>query len=291
MKKMMLLMLVTVMANGMDSIDLTHKYQKAVEAIEIDKDYVRGKAILEEVFSKIDNDSPIFKDVYNSYMSIIGMKGDDQLQDAIKFATGRKIEAYCKNVGLVFAKVWHNDETISRLFLIDGKRKMEKDSYAIALDGNWTYQLSTGYRKPTSSTVWINNASSNNYDVQEVRQREDGEDRGKWKASWQGSSFSNSSSTKRNAIEPIPMFMAVDYHAFGSKDLGYRINFEEGSTDQIHGHESTFNHGKIKIISDRKVAKHYDNYRVRVDGKPYSYKDCYQVESTIRFNGIEKKRK
>lgn len=290
MKTVVILMLVNLSIYAVDDLDGAHRFQRAVDAIEFEKDMDKAKLILEDVLSDIDSNSPIFRDVYRSYLRVSGVKKSDSLEKAIKFATGKRSEFYCKDKGLVSSVIHHNDNTTSRLMLVEDNRKLKKGSYSIVLDGSWKFQLSTGYREPVVSKAWINSASENHYDIQEIRVRENGEDRGQWTAKWEGDSMTNNYSTQGSVKEPIPMYMATDYQAFGTSDQGYRINFQVGSTSQHRSKESTFNNGRIRLIAHRTVLKHFKNLDITLlkEGRR-TFKDCYEVETVIKFNGLEKK--
>lgn len=293
MKKMIT---VTLLAVGMNvfanGLDVAHRYQDAMDAHKVEQNTEKAKVILEDVLGDISNDHPLFEDIYKSYLDYSGVKASDDLEKAIKFATGRKEEAYCKGVGLVFSKAFHNDGTISRLFLGESKRTLGKDSYSVMYDGRWTYQLDTEYREPIKSEVWINSADENHYDIQELRNTPKGRDKGKWTAKWRDGSFSNSFSTKGSVKEPIPMYMAVDYQAWGTPDLGYRIDFKVGNAQKTSSHEPTFGHGRILLNGERTVKKKLKFYKTRdFDQKVRKYNDCFLVETKIKFAGIERKKK
>lgn len=247
--------------------------------------------ILENVMDNVSSDHPLFGDIYKSYLEYSGVKANDDLQKAIKFATGRKEETFCKSVGLVSSELYHNDGTTSKLFLGNGKRSLVKNSYSIMSDGRWNYQLDKGYRDPVKSEVWVNSADEQHYDIQEYRKSSNGKDKGQWTAEWGNDSFSTNFKTKASIKEPIPMHMAMDYQAWGTPDLGYRINFEIGDTQKMSARESTFGHGKIILESIRKVVKKLNKFKMKdLDQKERKYKNCFLVETKIKFAGIENKK-
>lgn len=275
-------------ANG---LDVAHRYQDAMEAHKVDQNNEKAKLILEEVLGDISNDHPLFNDVYKSYLDYSGVQKSDDLEKAIKFATGRKEETYCKDIGLVFSKGFHNDGTISRLFLGEGKRTLGKHSYSVMNEGRWTYLLDTEFREPIKSEVWINSADKNHYDIQELRNTPKGKDKGKWTAKWKEGSFSTSFHSKGSVKEPIPMYMAMDYQAWGTPDLGYRINFKVGDSQKTNSNESTFGHGRLLLTGERTVKKKLKFYTTKdFDQKVRKYNDCYLVETNIKFAGIEQKK-
>lgn len=292
MKKMMTFTLTALTMNVFgNGLDIAHRYQDAIDAYKAEQNTDKAKVILEDVLGEISNDHPLFDDIYKSYLDYSGVKASDDFEKAIKFATGKKEETFCKGVGLVFSEAFHSDGTISKLVLGDSKRTLATDSYSIMYEGRWTYQLDTGYRDPIKSEIWINSADENHYDIQELRNNPKGKDKGKWLAKWNAGSFSNSFSTKGSVKEPIPMYMAVDYQAWGTPDLGYRIDFKIGATQKISSHESTLRHGKINLIAERAVKRKLKIYQTKdFDQKIKTYNDCFLVETNIKFAGIERKK-
>ncbi|EQC51839.1 hypothetical protein [Bacteriovorax sp. DB6_IX] len=294
MKKMIIVTLLglgmSVYANG---LDVAYRYQDAMDAHKIEKNTSRAKVILEDVLGNISNDHPLFEDIYKSYLEYNGMKASDDLEKAIKFATGRKESTYCKGVGLVHSKLFHNDNTESTLILGNGNRSfLDKDTYSVMNEGRWTYQVDTGYREPVKSEVWINSSSENHYDIQELRQRENGRDKGKYTAKWRDGSMSSSTSSNGSPKEPIPMFLGMDLHRWGNSDLGYRINFKVGESDKTNSGEGTFGHGRILLSGERTVKKHFEKYSVKdFDNKERNYSDCFLVETKVKFAGIERQKK
>ena len=157
--------------------------------------------------------------------------------------------------------------------------------------GRYKYVLTTGYRQKTESEAWINSGNANHYDLEELRIHDDGRDTGKWSAKFSPGSMRSRYSTRGNVKEPIPMFMANDYHAWGTRDLGYQIKFKVGETDNQDAHENAFGSKRILLQTKRVVRRHTPTYTVQMRGQePMVYKDCFIVESTIAFAGLEDKR-
>ncbi len=289
MKKFIILLILSLRLYAND-LEHGYKYQHAIEEYKIEQNRTKAKIELEDVLSSMSSDHPLFNDVYASYLEVSDVKTSDELKNAISFATGRKEEAYCKDIGLVFLKAFHNDNSISRVFLTDNNRHLEQDSYSIIESGNWMYQLGNAYRKPMKSELWINSANSSHFDMEELRKTKKGRDQGKWTASWKAGSFMNSFHSSGSVKEPIPMYMANDYHAWGTPDLGYQIVFKVGDTQEFTTKESTFNHGRIILKSTRTVISQHNIFKTRdFDHKLKVYKNCYLVETKIKFAGISNK--
>ncbi len=269
------------------NLDIAHRYQDALDAEKVEQNGEKARVLLEEILGNISNEHALFDDIYKSYLRVSNIKDDDEYKNAINFATGRKNETFCKGIGLVYSEAFHNNGTISKLYLAENNRVLANGSYSVMTEGRWKYYLDTEYRLPIKSEVWINSANENHYDIQELRQTADGRDRGKWTAKWKDGSFTGNSSTKGNTQEPIPMYMAIDYQAWGTRDLGYRINFKVGETQKTQGNVSTFSHGRIRLTGERVVKKKLKMFSTTdFDNITRDYKDCYLVETQIMFSGM-----
>ncbi|MCB0414285.1 MAG: hypothetical protein KDD50_08130 [Bdellovibrionales bacterium] len=238
------------------------------------------------LLAQLDQEDELYKEV----SELIGFLGDGNpnfpLEKAIKYATGTKEEIYCKGVGLVHLEGKHNDGTKSSLKLISSNRDLG-DTYSFVKGGDWVYELDTGYREPVTSESWLDQSTANSYQVREFRRRTEGNDKGTWKASWQGNSSSTSYSTSGETLEPLPMYMANDYHLWGAYDLGFKINFKVGEKDKIYNREG----GSTKAIilkTDREVTKHLDQFNYKdAKGNNHKFSDCFKVHLKIELDKLE----
>lgn len=238
------------------------------------------------LFNKLDKKDRLYPEIEN----LIGYLGDGNptfpLDKAVKFVTGKKEEVYCKGAGLVHMQGFHNDGTKSELRLISHSRKM--DSYAVMNKGDWIYELDTDYREPIKSDSWLQESTNSSFKMKEFRRLKNEKfEEGVWTSKWDKKSDSLSYQTNGDTPEPIPMFLANDYHLWGSPDLGYKINFKVGATDKIASHEQ----GPPKTIymkGVRTVEKKLDNYDYKEsNGTSHSYKDCFLVVSKIELDHLE----
>ncbi len=291
MKKVMLLLLIPSFCFAKNGFEIAKEYERVIELAHVQGSYKKARQKIEGLIAQVDTSHPLFNDIYKLYKKINKKDPNSDTQKAIKFATGRKTEFYCKDKGLVLARIKHNDGTKSKLVLLSSNREMKPGSYSIMTGGSWAYELDTEYRQPIKSEVWINHSSDKSYSLEELRRFPDSKpDKGFWRANWTSlNDFYRNSRTNGNSKEPIPMYMGVDYHLFGNKDLGYEINFKVGEIDQFKTDEMMYdNKTLIKLNSRRRVAKHLDTFTV-IDSKGVKrvYNDCFQVVSRIRFKGID----
>ena len=210
------------------------------------------------------------------------------LDKAIPYATGTKDEVYCKGVGLVHLLAKHNDKTESTVKLIRNNRTIDKDSYNVVTGGDWTYQVDTGYREAKNSRVWMDRASIDSYKMREVRALGRGHsDRGRYKGKWKEGDRSFSYHGTGDVKEPVPLFLASDFHLWGAWDLGFKIEFRKGFTDKMNGRES----GAPKDIvlkTTRTVKEKMPSFSFKdVSGRSYTYNDCYRVQSVIELDRLE----
>ncbi|OQW46297.1 MAG: hypothetical protein A4S09_16420 [Proteobacteria bacterium SG_bin7] len=239
------------------------------------------------LFKKLDEKDRLYPEIKNLIVYLGDGNPTFPLDKAIKFVTGKKEEVYCKDAGLVYLKGLHNDGTKSELKLVSNSRKMD-GSYAIMKKGDWVYELDTEYRDPVKSDSWLEESTNTSFKLKEFRRLKNEKfDEGVWTSKWDGKSNSLSYQTNGDTPEPIPMFMANDYHLWGSPDLGYKIQFKVGATDKISSHEQ----GPPKTIymkGVRTVEKKLDTFDYsEANGKKYSFKDCFLVVSKIELDHLE----
>lgn len=273
-----------------NDLKLSQDFQKALDTYHVEKDKEEAIDLMEEIMENVTTDHPKFGEMYQTLLEFKGVEVQEQLTKAINFVTGSKDEYYCKNIGLVLINATHNDGTESKLVLTDSSR-VAPSSYAVMREGRWTYALDTGYREPIESELWINEASRNNFNVEELRTRKNGKDKGHWKYQWSHSKKSRnrsaSTSSDGNGKEPVPMYMALDYHLWGADDLGYGIKFEVGATESFRSEKGTFSSNGIKLKTERKVVEHLDKLTVKdFSEKERTYQDCFKVNSKIEFYGL-----
>lgn len=219
-------------------------------------------------------------------------KGNPQfdLEKAVKYATGTKQEIYCKGVGLVEMTGRHNDGSTSHVVLTKWTRAFHPSGdYSQMKSGTWVYEMSNTHRKATSSDLWITSETTTNWKVSELRENTDGRaDRGTWICSLEGTRNSTCSlSTNGQVKEPLPMFMALDYHLWGNRDLGYRIQFEPGFTD-VHDAREVGAKKDILLKAVRTVGTAIPVHGYKDSaGKSYEHKDCYPVDYKITLDGTE----
>ncbi|MGE3680096.1 MAG: AgmX/PglI C-terminal domain-containing protein [Bdellovibrionales bacterium] len=218
----------------------------------------------------------------------------DDMSRALGFATGKKTEIYCRGEGLVGLETRHNDGSWARVVLVSSNREMRRRSYNMMAKGDWVYELSSTFRKPMQSQLWIVASTKNSYNIKENRNHPNGKsDTGSFQASWSDhrddESFNSQggdipegfAATPERTHEPLPWYMALDYHLWGNSDLGYRISFDTGFTDsrdlRIRSMTKDFT-----IRSSRRVGERLPTYETKDSGgAAVSYNDCYPVNYEI----------
>lgn len=217
---------------------------------------------------------------------------DSEKKKEIYFATGEKSEIYCRGVGLVHMEGRHNNGTASKLILIKNNRGTKKDQYAIMGDSaEWSYELENAYRPASISELYQPYGRQNAFDIIEIRKKKSGHaDKGYWSYQWGDKNSRSNHSINGSPKEPTRMYMALQYHIWGSPELGYTLKFEQGYEDQKTGFTSASTSGRINLKSKRKVTEHLPSFSYKDSkGKEYSYNDCWQVESSIEFESFGKK--
>lgn len=182
----------------------------------------------------------------------------------------------------------HNDGSTSHLVLTRSNRKLASGSFSQIESGDWAYELTNSFRSPSISEFWMIHGSPKSYQIKEVRNNSNAKtDTGEYSASWQGNHTTHSFSTRGDGAEPMHMYMAMEYHAWGNNDLGYRINFTQGnrSTAETSYPTST----KIIVVSsERTVGPHVSQIKVKdSQGVEHDYKNCYSVNYEIRLQQVE----
>ena len=278
--------IISISAFAGNRYDQMETYREIQRLMKIQGQKQPALNLAKSLLAQLDQDDELYKDV----SELVGFLGDGNpnfpLEKAIKFATGTKDEIYCKGVGLVHIEGKHNDGTTSTLKLISSNRDLG-GTYSFVKSGDWVYELDTEYREPMTSESWLDQSSSNSYQIREFRRRQNGNDTGKWKASWQGTSTSTSYSTRGETPEPLPMHMANDYHLWGAYDLGFKINFKVGYKDKVHNREG----GSTKVIiltTDREVVEQLPKFDYRdAKGDYHEYADCFKVHLKINLDKLE----
>ncbi|NRA66136.1 MAG: hypothetical protein HRU19_16730 [Pseudobacteriovorax sp.] len=237
-----------------------------------------------ELQTKLDRKDDLYQKLDSLRESLGAKRSKYPLEPALAFITGTKTNIYCRNVGLVHMSAEHNDGTKSSLKLVSSNRKMN-NSYSLVVGGDWVYELDTDYREPVKSEAWIDESTETSYKIREYRQREKGLfEAGNWTTSWSGSKFRNRSHTTGNAPEPLPMFMAQEYHRWGEFDLGFPIDFKVGFEDTAQGEEN-IEKARVVLRSERKVTKALNQYMFTDSSmQKHQYFDCFEVFVKI---GIE----
>lgn len=239
------------------------------------------------LMAQLDQNDELYKDV----AKLAGGMGNGNphfpLEKAIKFATGKKEEIYCKGIGLVHLKANHNDGTVSTVKLISSNRDLG-GTYNLVRKGDWIYELDTAYREPMNSESWLDEATANSYKMREFRRREKGNfDDGRWNISWGKQDYNGSSQTHGETPEPLPIYMANDYHLWGAYDLGFKIDFKVGSKDKISGRE-TGAQKDIILTTDREVVEKLSQFDyLDAKGNTHKYSDCFKVQSTVQLDKLE----
>ena len=268
-----------------NGLDAAKDYERLLHILNIGGDVERAKMMSEGLMANINVYHPLYSQVEQTYLELNGDDNERALHKAIRYATGTKKEIYCKDKGLVFLKAYHNDGTISRMFLKDETREYIGSGYAAISRGQATYEIDTEYREPILSTVETIKGTLQSY---ESKERRNNGDVGTYSANWSGSGISYSYSSRGNVPEPIPMYMATDYHAWGNPTLGYDIEFKVHNKGERKTHESLMKGGKIYTKSFWKVRAYMPTFFVRdFSGNRINYKDCYQVNYTIKYNKLK----
>jgi hypothetical protein len=230
-------------------------------------------------------------DLYKEVKEIMRQLGDGNpqfpLDKAIKFATGRKDEIFCKNIGLVFLEARHNDGTVSTVRLINSNRELG-GTYSLIENGSWVYELDTEYREPIRSESWLDEATDHSYKMKEVRNRGEGRiDHGKWTRSWNKNGDSGSYSTRGETPEPLPMHLANDYPLWGTYDMGFKIQFSVGFKDKVSDRQTGAPKAILLKTEREVVAKLLKFAYTDAKGNNHEYPDCFKVRSIIQLDRLE----
>ncbi len=241
----------------------------------------------DKLLTQLDKSDPLFQPLNELTNSLNDGNPTYPLDKAVKFATGTKVEIYCRGQGLVHLIGNHNDGTKTEVKLIASNRKMGQE-FAYITGGDWLYEMFTGYRTLTRSESWLDTSTSSSYSIQEFRKRAGGEfDEGKGTAQWQNGHVQNSYHTKGETHEPLPLYMANDFHLWGSYDLGFKIQFKLGYKDEMQARER----GSTKVIvlkTKREVIEKLESYDFTdSERKTHLFQNCYKVKSNIDLDKLE----
>lgn len=279
-------LVIALSAQAANRFEQMETYREVQRLMKIQNQKDSALSLAKNLLAQLDRNDDLHREV----SELVGSLGDGNpefpLDKAIKFVEGSKDEVYCKNVGLVFLEGKHNDGTVSTVKLISSNRDLG-GTYSLIKSGDWIYELDTGYRKPTTSESWLDQSTTTSYQIQEFRRREGGEsDKGTWKAHWQGSKSSHSFHTSGETPEPLPIFLANDYHLWGAYDLGFKIDFKIGYKDKISGRE-TGSTKAIELITEREVTEHLPSFSYKdAKGEPHSFSDCFKVHANVKIDKL-----
>ncbi len=286
MKKLAALTLV-VMAGftQANELDIAHRYQQALE-----NRHDKSQTIeqLEGILADSSNTHPLFDNIYRTYLEVKGISTNVELNRGVAFATGSKVETFCRGIGLVKSDINHNDGAKTQLRLVGGRFDFNNEKYSVMNKGNRKYELTNPYHDVDKSEVWINESSTQKFDILELRKSKRGTEKGEWFGGKLNDRFSVSIAQKTYSHEPIHSYFAMDYQLFGTPDMGYEIEFIEGNTQQLTHAIGATGKNRIMLNSTRTVKSPVDEVRNEdTDGASYIYKDCFDVQTTIHFAGIE----
>ncbi len=271
---------------GENLYNLNKKYQEAIQLIHVEGKKNEGKLMLKRLMAQASPHSDLRKKIKKSYSHLVQGKN----KESIKFAFGKKREFYCRGIGLVLLEGKHANGSKSRMVLKDGERRLS-NKYSRVTDGRWIYELSNSFRKPIDSEVWVDNSSNKMIGFKEVRKRLDGGiDNGEYRCELDGTGRSStcSFSTRGEVEEPLPMFLATDYHMWGNRFYGYNLKFKVGYSDHSGSVESTIdNRKRLFLKSNRLVKKYLPELMVKDSlGVERHYNGCFQVDYDIYLDRV-----
>jgi hypothetical protein len=268
-----------------DELDIAHRYQQALE-----NRHDKSQTIeqMEGILADASNTHPLFDTIYRTYLDIKGISTNVELNRGVAFATGIKVETFCRGIGLVKSDISHNDGAKTKLRLVGGRFDFNTEKYSVMNKGHRKYELTNPYHDIDKSEVWINISNAKKFDILELRKSKRGTEKGEWFGSKLPERFSVSIAQKSYSHEPVHSYFAMDYQLFGTPDMGYEIEFIEGKTQQLGHAIGATGKNRILLNSVRTVKSSVDEVRLSdADGGRYVYKDCFEVETTIHFAGIE----
>lgn len=279
-------LLSALVANAND-LDKMKTYNEIQRLINVQGDKNTALDLAKKLRSQMSKEDKLYSEIDSLIIYLKDGNPNYPLEKAIQFATGTKDEIYCKGVGLVYLIANHNDGTTSELKLISSSRKFIND-YSIVKTGDWVYELDTGYRDPVKSDSWLESSTESSFKFSELRKRTKNEvDKGTWQASWAAKDKKYNYHTSGDTPEPLPIYMANDFHLWGSYDLGFKIKFKVGSKDQLSGFES----GAPKDIilkTNREVTEKLAHFEYKdAAGVSYKHADCFKVKNDIQLDKLE----
>ena len=209
------------------------------------------------------------------------------LDKDVKFLTGTKTETYCENQGLVEMSGEHKDGSTSHLVLTRSNRKLLPGTFSQMVSGDWAYELTDSYRRPSVSELWMVTGSPSSFHVKEVRNKPSGRaDSGEFSASWTGKKMSSSFGSQGDGVEPVH-YMSLDFQLWGNTDLGYKIDFTPGDVTKDESGTTTSTK-TIFIESTRTVGELLPQYKTKdSQGTEHEYKNCYPVKYQIALKRLE----
>ena len=270
-----------------DELDIAHRYQQALE-----NRHYKSQTIeqLEGILADSSNTHPLFDNIYRTYLDLKGISTNVELNRGVAFATGVKVELFCRGIGLVQADISHNDGAKTQLKLVGGRFEYDTEKYSVMTKGHRKYELTNPYHDKDKSEVWINESHAQKFDILELRKSKRGTEKGEWFGGKRNDRFSVSVAQYTFSHEPVDIHFAMDYQLFGPPDMGYEIEFIEGKTQQMTHVIGATGENRILLNSIRTVKSLVDEVRFNdVDGSSYVYSDCFEVETKINFGGIESK--
>lgn len=275
------------LAANANQLDQMKTYNEIQKLINVQGDKNTALDLSKKLLAQLNKEDKLYNEVSDLIVYLKDGNPNFPLEKAIKFATGTKDEIYCKGIGLVYMIAKHNDGTTSELKLISSNRKFSND-YSIIKSGDWIYELDTGYRDPAKSESWIETSTENSFKLKELRRRNKGEiDEGTWTADWSSGKTEFHYHTKGDTPEPLPIYMANDYHLWGGYDLGYKIKFKVGSKDQLNGHEQGAPK-RILLKTDREVTEKLEHYEFKdATGTNHKHADCFKVRYDIKLDKLQ----
>lgn len=210
------------------------------------------------------------------------------LDKDLKFVTGSKTEIYCEGKGLVEMSGEHGDGSTSHLVLLRSNRKLLSGSYSQIESGDWTYELTNSYRRPSVSEFWMLGGTTSSYHIKEVRNKQNGKaDSGDFSANWSGTKSSNNFTAKGEGAEPMHSYMALDFQIWGNPDLGYRTKFEPDS--QFTSEQTYTTSTKLVTIkSERTTGAPIAESSIKdSQGVSHLYRNCFPVKYQISLKSIK----
>jgi hypothetical protein len=268
------------------------QFKEALKLENVDGKKEAALQILRDLATQVAPNEELYSKVQNEISKLDPNNGQFELHKAVKFATGKKTETYCEDVGPVEVSVEHNDGTKSRVILISGSRTFSNGNrFSQIKGGSWVYELTNGYRpKPVTSEVSAIGGTPTSFSIDEIRPFDQNHaDKGHY----EGTISSDSKNTKLDfhtqgdVREPSPMFLGTDFLVWANPDAGYAIDFKEGAVSFTEATE-TGGPKKLVLQGKRTVGALLKEYSYKdAKGKVHSYKKCYPVRYEVSLKGYK----